>query len=437
LTTLLIVALLILASAFFVAAEFAAVAVRKVRVENLAEEGDPRAKLLLRNIEDDRALDRFVSASQVGITFTSLFLGIFGEKSLSAQLVPILMDFGELAENVALPVASGIVLLLLTIAQVIFGELVPKAVAMRYPETVAFFVVYPMYFVLNTLRLFIGILTFTGTAILKLLGVPVTYERHVHSPEEIELLLIQGRKRGELDDEEHRRLRRVLRFAERRVREVMVPRTRMKVLPREASPETVLETLANSPFTRLPVYAGNLDEIVGIVHVKDVAIHMAQGEPLDVGTIIRPVPRVPLAMPMDDVLDVMRRERAQMAMVLDEYGGTAGLVTMENLVEDILGEVQDEFDREAPSFARVSENEAVVRADLSLADLTEHMEVEIEDEDVHTVGGLAMKLLGRPPRLGDRVTHDGWTFEVEEVRGTRVQRVRVRYQPPAKPEEHF
>jgi CBS domain containing-hemolysin-like protein len=266
----------------------------------------------------------------------------------------------------------------------------------------------------------------TGRFFLNLLGVPIHYERHIHSPEEIELLIIQGRDKGSLDDEEHRRLRRVLRFADRRVRELMVPRTRIKAVPRNASRTELMEALANSPYTRLPVYGASMDEIVGLVHVKDVAIRLAsEADGLALDQILRSIPHVPLATPVDEVLEVMRRERAQMAIVLDEYGGTAGLVTMEDLVEEILGEVQDEFDREVPSFVRISEREAMVRGDLSLGDLQDQMGIEFEDDDVHTVGGLIMKLLGRPPVENDRVEHQGCAFIVEEVRGYRVQRVRV------------
>jgi len=373
----LVIVALVLFSAFFVAAEFASVAVRKVRVETLAEEGHGAARLLLHRIGDDRSLDRLVSATQIGITATSLFLGIFGEQSLAAQLTPWLSQLGGMAPAVAGGVASTAVLIGLTIFQVVFAELVPKAVAMRYPETVGFAVIYPMNAFLKAMSWFIDILTAAGTFFLRLLRIPPHYERHIHSPEEIELLIIQGRTRGSIDEEEHRRLRRVLRFADRRVREVMVPRTRMKTIARDAESRVATETLASSEYTRLPVTGVSIDDILGIVHVKDAAMAVARGESFSIEKAVRPAPRVPLAMPMDEVLDVLRKERAQLAVVLDEYGGTAGIVTMENLMEDILGEVQDEFDREVPAFVVFTDREMLVRGDVSLADLADRMDVPL------------------------------------------------------------
>jgi putative hemolysin len=419
-------------NALYVAAEFAAVAVRKVRIENLAEEGDSRARALLPHIKNAAALDRFVSASQIGITVTSLSLGAFGQGSLTESLSPLVMTLSGMSRDAASALSATIVLGALTTLQVVFAELVPKAVAMRYPEPLGLALVWPMSVFIRVFSWFIDVLNATGQFFLKLVGVPIHYERHIHSPEEIELLIIQGRERGSLEDEEHRRLRRVLRFAETRVRELMVPRTRIKAAPRNASRTELVEALANSPYTRLPVHGDSMDEIVGLVHVKDVAIKLASdGDDFSLSQIMRPIPHVPLGMPVDEVLELMRRERAQMAIVLDEYGGTAGLVTMEDLVEEILGEVQDEFDREVPSFVKISEREAMLRGDLSLGDLEEQMGVEIEDDEVNTVGGLIMKLLGRPPVQNDRVTHQGCAFVVEEVRGYRVQRVRMILEQPA------
>ncbi len=430
--SILLIALLI--NAVYVAAEFATVSLRKSRVETLAEEGNAGARLLLPNIRNAMALYRYVAACQIGITASSLFMGAFAQGELIDYLHEPLQRAG-LSPNTAPAVATALILVLLTSLQVVLAELVPKSIAMRYPERVALTLTYVVNVSMRLFALPIRLLHYLGRSILSAFGVPMHVERHVHSPEEIELLIIRGREKGALEQEEYRRLRRVLRFGERKVREVMVPRTRMRTLSRAATPTEVLDVMAASPYTRLPVYDGSLDDIVGILHVKDVAISLSKSGNAALESLLRPVLHVPLAQPIDQVLEAMRKERAQMAIVLDEYGGTAGLVTMEDLVEEILGDVQDEFDREVPAFVKASDGRSVARGDLSLSDLEDELGVDLGEEEVHTVGGLVMKLLGRPPRVGDAVEQNHVHFTVEEMRGRRLQRVGVRYQPPPPPPE--
>jgi putative hemolysin len=435
LATLTILAILLLTNALFVAAEFASVAVRKTSVETLAQDRkDSRARLLLRYIDNAPSMNRLVAASQIGITSSSLFLGAWGEGNLTERLEPALHFGLGMASESSKPLALTLVLVGLTVLQVVVGELVPKAVAVRYPLQVALTLITPVHLFMRLFSRGVDVLYSTGGFFLRLLAVPMERSRHLHSPEEIELLFLQGREKGSIDDEEHRRLRRVLRFGARKVQEVMVPRTRIKSVSRDISVEHLLETVVHSSYTRLPVYVDTIDDIIGFVHVKDVAIALASDDgALSFDKLIRQVPRVPPAMTMSEVLTVMRSQQAQMVIVLDEYGGTEGLVTMENVVEDILGDLQDEFDREAPSVVADPRGDLVVRGDLSLADLSERLEVELEDEDVHTVGGLVMKHLGRAPQVGDQVSWDGLALEVEEVRGAQVLRVRASYTAPQRP----
>lgn len=419
------IAVLVLINAVFVAAEFASVSVPAVRIEQLAEEGNRLAQLLLPNIRDAVSLRRYVGACQIGITASSLFLGASGQDSIAARLTPLLEATG-LTATTALTVATVVTLIGLTIVQVVLGELVPKSVAMRYPEQVAMWLSLVLMATKKIFSIPIGILDFTARIILNLLHIELHADRHVHSPEEIQLLISQGFEKGEFEDEEHKRLVRVLRFGERQVREVMVPRTRMKVIARTADAEEILNLAATSPYTRIPVFDQTIDHIVGLIHCKDVAILLAQNRPIRMDKLLRPIPTVPFAMKCDEVLEMMRRERAQMAVVGDEYGGTAGLVTMEDLFEEVLGEVQDEFDRETPSLRKVSDTEWVARGDLSLTDLGEAIEHEFEDEDVTSVGGLVMKLLGRAPQTADHAEGEGFWFDVVEARARRVHLVRIR-----------
>lgn len=423
--TLFVVVLLLGINALFVAAEFAAVSVRKVRVEQLAEEGNVLARRLLPHLRTPLTLYRYMAACQVGITATSLFLGAFGQERVAGVLGHWMVGW-SVTPTVAGLVAVTMVLLALTVLQVVMADLLPKSVAMRYPEPLALGLAWFVDIAMSVFSVFIDISNWAGRIILGFLKVEPQTERHAHSSEEIELLIIQGKERGSLEEEEHRRLRRVLRFGERRVREVMVPRTRIRAISAAAATDEVLATMAASTFTRLPVFEGDLDHIVGIVHVKDLAIALARDpEHITLAALIRAVPSVPFGVPVDEVLALLRRDRAQMAVVLDEYGGTAGLVTMEDLVEEVLGEVQDEFDREAPAFQRISATQALVKGDYSLADLRDEMGIDLDDEEVHSVGGVVMKLLGRAPAAGDHVRRGGVVFDVEEVRGHHVARVRV------------
>ncbi|NDD27245.1 MAG: HlyC/CorC family transporter [Proteobacteria bacterium] len=423
--TLVSIFILLLVNAVFVAAEFASVSVPVVRIEQLAEEGNTLARLLLPNIRDPISLRRYVGACQVGITASSLFLGASGQDSIAAQVSPYLEQTG-LSAVTAATVATVATLIVLTTLQVVLGELVPKSVAMRYPERVATWLSVVLTACQKAFSLPLNVIDATARVFLKMMRIELHGERHVHSPEEIELLIIKGHEKGEFEDEEHKRLVRVLRFGERQVREVMIPRTRMRAIDRTAAPDEILNLAATSPYTRIPVYHRNIDNVVGLFHCKDVALALAQGRAISMDRLLRPIPMVPFAMKCDEVLQTLRRERAQMAIVGDEYGGTAGLVTMENLFEEVLGDVQDEFDREAPSLQPDGDGAWLARGDLSLADLEEELDHACDEEDVTTVGGLVMKLLGRAPQTGDHARGAGLVFDVVEARGRRVHLVRLR-----------
>lgn len=436
LLTILVIFILIFTNALFVAAEFASVSVPKARIEQLADEGNVLARLVHENIRNAFLLRRYVGACQIGITSASLVLGAVGQGSIATRLV-LLFEIAGMSSSSAVTLATVVTLVTLTVLQVVMGELVPKSLAMRYPDKIAMALSLLLTGCLRVFSFPISVLDFTARTILRALRIPLHVERHVHSPEEIELLIIQGHQRGEFEDEEHKRLVRVLRFGERRVREVMVPRIRMHTISRQASENEILGLMATTPYMRIPVFEGSLDNIVGIIHVKDVAIALARKEEVNADRLARPVPAVPLALRCDDALKALRRERAQMAIVLDEYGGTAGLVTMENLFEEVLGDYQDEFDREAPRIKKLSESEWLVRGDLSLDDLMEETGRHLEDEEVDTVGGLVWALLGHAPQSGDRVESQGYAFEVVEARRRRVHLVRVKLlkAPPATEEE--
>lgn len=424
---LLLIAAMLALTALYVGAEFASVAVKKIKIEALADQGDARAARLLPHISDAGALDRYVAACQIGITLASLILGAVGQGRLAAFLGPYLREWAGLEATAAASVAASVVLLTLTGLQVVLGELVPKAVALRFPEGMALALTTPMLLSLRLFSWFIVILNGSGNLILKILGVPSHGHRHVHSPEELEQLLAHGVTAGALEADEHRRLKQALRFGRRPVSELMVPRTRMVALDVDEGIEAALALVEESPFTRFPLYRESEDHILGIVHLKDLSLALArEGPPASLEGLMRPALLVPATMHVDGVLERMRRQRSQMAILVDEYGGTEGLVTMEDLLEEVLGEIDDEFDRARPPLIRVAPGEYLVRGVLPLIELEERIGLKPETRDVQTVGGLVMHLVGDIPVIGSTVMSSGFQLVVEEMRGRQITRVRIR-----------
>ncbi len=422
-TYILIISMIAL-NALYVAAEFATVAARTFRLEAMAAAGNKHAARLLPYLADVRSLDRYVAACQIGITASSLLLGAFGQGSLTGTMRGLLTSLG-LEGRLLESLAAGLVLLGLTGLQVVFGELVPKAVALRFPESVALALTLPMIWSLWIYTWFIKVLNGTGELILRKLGVTAHGHRHVHSPEELERMLAHGVRAGTLEREEHDRLRRVFHFSERMLNEVMVPRTRIQGLEVGSDWPTVDEVLSSHGYSRYPVYEGDLDHILGLVHVKDLALLPRDRSP-DLRRLSRYMPVLPGPLGLTLALEKLRRAQAQMAVVLDEYGGTEGLVTMEDLIEEVVGEIHDESDPARPSQEALEGGARLIRGELLLEDLVADLGLRTEFPEVNTLGGLVMHLVGRRPEVGDRVEVDGLELAVRETRGARIVRVEVR-----------
>ncbi|GMU53058.1 MAG: membrane protein [Candidatus Xenobia bacterium] len=422
--TYLLIALMIALNALYVAAEFATVAARTFRLEAMAAAGNKRAARLLPYLADVRSLDRYVAACQIGITASSLLLGAFGQGSLTAAMHRLLSGLG-LEGKVLETLAAGLVLLGLTGLQVVFGELVPKAVALRFPESVALALTWPMIASLWLYAWFIKVLNGTGEFILRWLGVAAQGHRHVHSPEELERMLAHGVRAGTLERGEHDRLRRVFHFSERTLSEVMVPRTRIQGLALDSDWATVDEILSRNGYSRYPIYERDLDHIKGLVHVKDLAL-LPRERPPDLLRAARTIQILPGTLGLTVALERLRRAQAQMAVVLDEFGGTEGLVTMEDLVEEVVGEIHDESDPARPAREPLADGASLMRGELLLEDLAQELGLPSELPAVNTLGGLVMHLLGRRPEVGDRVELEGLELTVRETRGARIVRVEVR-----------
>src|SRR5213596_1942058 len=428
---LLAVVLLVLANAFFVAAEFALVAARRTRIEALVRRGDRKAKTVQSALQD---LYRQLSAAQLGITVASILLGYVAEDTVAHLFrgwfatLPPWLDFltrGGVASVFAVTVVSFL--------HVVFGEQAPKAWAITYPEGTSRWIAAPLILFSWITLPFTGLLNWSANRVVRLLGIRSATAEHdrVHSPEEIRMLVQQSRKTGGLGAADARMLEGVFEFSEKNAREVMTPRTDMVALPAEASLAEAADRVAAAGRSRYPVYRETLDDVVGLVHAKDILRGLLSGSEAPVQDIARPPFFVPGTREVGDVLADMKRQKVHLAIVLDEFGGTAGLVTMEDLLEEIVGPIYDEYDQtpaatpgavaDGPGTSAVP----ILAGSTEIADVNRVLKLHLDDADFTTIGGLLFGRLGRLPKVGDRVNLQGATFEILEMDGRRVGRVRV------------
>lgn len=338
-----VVALLILLNALYVGGEFAAVSARRSRLRRMAEDGNALAARILPVLEDGHALDRYIAVSQVGITVSSLVLGAYGQAALGPRITPALVSMTGMDALTAESSTAIAILLTLTAAQMVLGELVPKSLALQYPTQMAIYTVLPMQWSLRVLRPAIDLLNGSGILLMKLLRIPVTGHRHVHSPEEIELLIAESRDGGLLEPEEQVRLHRALRLGLRTAGQLMVPRDRLAWVDADLPSPEVLRVVASSPYSRLPVHNAATDRLVGVLHTKDVVMAYVAGRALSTADLLRPIVRVPADLPADRLLTFLREQRTHQAFVGPASGRVEGLVTLEDVVGELLGDMADEF----------------------------------------------------------------------------------------------
>ena len=340
----LVIAFLIAVNALYVVAEFTAVSLRATQLQPLAQKGDRSAAGLLAVLQDGAKLDRYVAACQIGITLSSLVVGAYGQATVALQLAPLLERLGGLQPVAAHSAAALIVLGLLTILQVLFGELVPKALALQFTLRMGLLVYPPMRLSIKLYAGFLKVLNGSGLLILRLFGVKPGGHHHVHSPEELDLLIAESHEAGVLAPEAQRRLHRALTLGRRTAGDLMVPRKRIAALDATASPDEVVQRAITSPYTRLPVYEGSLEKVLGIVHTKDLANHFArQGVVPPLRDVLRPLPTVPRGMKADRLLTLLREQHATQALVVGRKGRVEGLVSLEDVLEELLGRMGDEF----------------------------------------------------------------------------------------------
>jgi CBS domain containing-hemolysin-like protein len=442
LVSFLTIGLMILLTALYVAAEFATVSARRTKVSQMAAQNDSLSRMLLPILEDNRKLDRYVAACQVGITISSLILGAYAQGAIATRLVePLNNLFGAAlspatAQRLASSVAVIGVLLLVTALQVVLGELFPKSLAIQYPESVARAVVWPMRISQWLFALPIWLFNGSANVLMRLMGRNTREATgRAHSPEEIELLVTESHQGGLLDDNERRLLRNALRLRDLTARQVMVHRTRIVAASIATTPLRLMQQAIDGGFSRIPVYRDSIDEIVGFVHVKDAFRAHNLGSD-NINDIIRDVVYVPETLSINEVWAQLDSRNRYLAIVFDEFGGTAGLLTLEDLIEEVFGELQDEFDDEAAVIARDKEGRIYLRGDLLVSDVNEYLELHLPEHAADTLSGLVFSLLGRPPVVNDEVSIGNVAIRIETMEGLGVGELSLLL-PPSDAPTHF
>jgi putative hemolysin len=428
-----VVALLLSVNALYVAAEFAAVGSRRSRIQQLAQEGSAGAGWLLPVVEQPATLDRFVAACQIGITLSSLVLGAFGQAAIVGDVSSALEGLMGLQEAAAVSLASVMVLVFLGSMQVVLGELVPKSLALQFPTRTLLLVALPMRLSLRFMSWFVLILNGSGRLILRALGASDVGHRHIHSPEEIDLLIAESRDGGLLEPDEHRRLHRALRLSAKTVEQLIVPRVRVRSLDVDAPMEDILQEVTTSPYTRFPVYSGTPDNVIGLLHSRDLAARLVgEGLPGSIEPLLRPVVTVPETLSADQLLAKLRRESSQFAVAFDQHGGMAGIVTLDDVLANVFGFFADEFKGPRVAPEKLGDGGWLLPAEMEVEEAAAMVGADWSGPP-YTVGGWVLSSLDHPPAPGDKAFIGDWAIEVAATNGRRLVSVVAR--PPQQPDE--
>lgn len=416
---------LVLLNGFFVAAEFAIVRVRGSQIEIQAKAGSRMAKVA-RGIMHN--LDGYLAATQLGITIASLGLGWAGEEVVSKLMLNLFTIFGmDVTSTLAINISHVVAFITITVLHIVFGELAPKTLAIQRSVRTAMAVSVPLRFFFVVFRPAIWMLNTFANFILKLFGVTAIHgdESH-HSSEELQYLLEQGKESGALDSNEHELIKNVFDFNERVVKNIMVPRTKISGIDILTERQELLECLITEGYSRMPVYDDTIDKIVGIVHAKDILPLLARKTEFELKDIIRKPYFIPETKKINDLMAELQQKRIQIAIVLDEFGGTAGMVTLEDIVEELVGEIQDEFDEEKPIVERVNEREFIVNAVASIYDVNESLPHDLpEDGDFDTVSGWVSEIFGKIPEVGEQREANGYNITVLRKSDQNIESVKL------------
>ena len=432
-TNIFIIIFLLFVNGFFVAAEFSLVKVRKTRLEQLCNDGNKNARKALKLVND---VNKMLAAAQLGVTIASIALGWVAEATM-VQLVEPLIKFiphinsGLAAHAISIPVAF----ILVTYFHVLLGEQFPKCLALKHTETLALIIARPMDMFITLFKPFVWLLEKSGNAILKFFDADQEDASLVHSTEELDMLVDASYNEGVLNETEAEMLHNMFKFSDLMAKQVMIPRTDMICVPEDISYEDLNKLALENGYTRYPVYEEeNIDKIIGFVHVKDLYSIAMTKEEYSMKSLLRPIILIPETMTLDNLMKEFKKLHIQMAVVVDEFGGTAGLITLEDVLEEIIGEVQDEFDEEeGVNIEKIDEDTYLANGMMRVDELCEYFEINDdelkEEDDVDTIAGLVVKLLGRIADVNDTVSYKGFTFTVEEIDGARVTKLRIKKEP--------
>jgi len=416
--------LLVLANGFFVAAEFAIVKVRASQIELQAKSGSKVAKIA-KNITDH--LDGYLAATQLGITLASLGLGWVGERVMT-EIVGNFFQFVGLDISAGWAKTFGHVLAfaIITILHVVLGELAPKSIAIQKPVATTMRLAIPLRIFYYLFIPFIWLLNGFANFLLKIIGIQQHSSESSHSSEELQYLLDKGKESGALDISEHELIKNVFDFNERIVKNIMVPRTKIIAIDKDATADKFINTVTEEGYSRIPIYDDNIDQIVGIVHTKDILPIIVKGKEVVLKNIMRKPYFIPETKKINDLMAEFQLKRIQIAIVLDEFGGTAGMVTLEDIVEELVGEIQDEYDEETPVVERISETEYMVDAGASVHDVNGYLPLELpESSDYDTIAGLVSDLFDKIPEVGEYKEVYGYTFTIMKKTQQNIEFVKL------------
>lgn len=413
-----LVMFLVLLNGFFVAAEFAIVKARSTRIAQLTTSQGKMAQKVIRN------MDAYLSATQLGITLASLGLGAVGEPTIATLINPVFQYLG-VPEVLLHPIALAISFSIMSYLHIVVGEMAPKSLAIRKAETTTLWTARPLHLFYVLFKPFIVVLNGSANWILQRLGIGLAEEHQsAHTEDEIRLIIEQSHNSGIIDQTELKLFDKVFSFTERIAREVMVPRVNIVGLDLEEPLEENLELIRSSKYTRFPVYEGDKDQIIGLLLVRDLYEKIADRQPIELRQLMRPIISIPETMEIKDVMRRFQKNKAHMAIVVDEFGGTSGLITTEDIFEEIFGEIQDEFDEEEPFFCP-KDNGTSVDAKVLIEDVNRHFGLEIEDPDNDTIGGWLFSRLERIPQVGEFYDLGEFRFTIESMEQLAIHRIVV------------
>ncbi len=432
-----VILFLLFVNAFFVAAEFSLVKVRKTRLEQLSNEGNANAKKALKLVND---VNRMLAAAQLGVTIASIALGWVAESTIVQIIEPVIgfvvSSYSSLSAHI---IAVPISFVLVTYFHVLLGEQLPKCISLRHPETLSLLIAPPMDMFITLLKPFVLLLEVSGNKILAACHANSEDASLVHSTEELDMLVDASYNEGVLNETEAEMLHNMFKFSDLMAKQVMIPRTDMVCIPNDISYDELNKAAMDNQYTRYPVYEDNIDKILGFIHVKDLYSMAMTHENYSINKLIRPLILVPETMTLDNLIIEFKKRHCQIAVVIDEFGGTSGLITLEDVLEEIIGDVQDEFDEDTEAnIKEIGENTYIANAMMRIDEFVEFFnlkESQFDEDDVDTIAGLVVKLLGRIAEVEDTVTFNGLTFTVKETDGARITKLQIYREPQIEQED--